>query len=150
MRWQKHGIVWGGRPDTGSRPSVVDNLYRFPTYKYNTFFTVTPKKSSKNLRHNSGAGCSLMVFCQFLAMNASALSLTAFTIERYIAICHPMKAQVRIKQILVCNRWKVPFIGIDKLWSVCVFALFFFLSRKYFVFYFSRWLTLHCSIMLRK
>ena len=41
-------------------------------------------------------GCSLMVFCQFLAMNSSALSLTAFTIERYIAICHPMKAQVII------------------------------------------------------
>ena len=41
-------------------------------------------------------GCSLMVFCQFLAMNSSALSLTAFTIERYIAICHPMKAQVVI------------------------------------------------------
>ena len=40
-------------------------------------------------------GCSLMVYAQFLAMNASALSLTAFTIERYIAICHPMKAQVR-------------------------------------------------------
>ena len=39
-------------------------------------------------------GCSSLVFCQFLAMNASALSLTAFTIERYIAICHPMKAQV--------------------------------------------------------
>ena len=39
-------------------------------------------------------GCSLMVDAQFLAMNASALSLTAFTIERYIAICHPMKAQV--------------------------------------------------------
>ena len=39
-------------------------------------------------------GCSLMVYCQFLAMNASALSLSAFTVERYIAICHPMKAQV--------------------------------------------------------
>ena len=35
-----------------------------------------------------------MVYCQFLAMNASALSLSAFTVERYIAICHPMKAQV--------------------------------------------------------
>ena len=39
-------------------------------------------------------GCSLIVFFQFMAMNASALFLTAFTVERYIAICHPMKAQV--------------------------------------------------------
>ena len=36
-----------------------------------------------------------MVYCQFLAMNASALFLSAFTVERYIAICHPMKAQVK-------------------------------------------------------
>ena len=35
-----------------------------------------------------------MIYCQFLAMNASALFLSAFTVERYIAICHPMKAQV--------------------------------------------------------
>ena len=54
-------------------------------------------------------GCSLMVFLQFLAMNASALSLTAFTIERYIAICHPMKAQVStilllLILLLLCSR----------------------------------------------
>ena len=39
-------------------------------------------------------GCSTFVYCQYLGINVSALSLTAFTVERYIAICHPMKAQV--------------------------------------------------------
>ncbi len=39
------------------------------------------------------SGCSIMVFLQYLGINASSLSITAFTIERYIAICHPMKAQ---------------------------------------------------------
>lgn len=38
-------------------------------------------------------GCAGLVFLQHLGINASSLSLTAFTIERYIAICHPMKAQ---------------------------------------------------------
>ena len=38
-------------------------------------------------------GCSLMVFLQYLGLNVSSLSITAFTIERYIAICHPLKAQ---------------------------------------------------------
>lgn len=38
-------------------------------------------------------GCSLFIFAQYLGINASSLSITAFTVERYIAICHPMKAQ---------------------------------------------------------
>ncbi|KAG1658893.1 Thyrotropin-releasing hormone receptor [Nymphon striatum] len=37
-------------------------------------------------------GCSSFIFLQYLGINASSLSITAFTIERYIAICHPMKA----------------------------------------------------------
>ena len=37
-------------------------------------------------------GCSIMVFCQYVGVNISSLSITFFTIERYIAICHPMRA----------------------------------------------------------
>ncbi|KAK2148294.1 hypothetical protein LSH36_504g02013 [Paralvinella palmiformis] len=51
-------------------------------------------------------GCALMVFTQYLGINVSSLSITAFTVERYIAICHPMKAQTmctvrRAKRIIV-------------------------------------------------
>jgi thyrotropin-releasing hormone receptor len=37
--------------------------------------------------------CSILIFLNYLGVNVSSLSITAFTIERYIAICHPMKAQ---------------------------------------------------------
>ncbi|XP_068189310.1 thyrotropin-releasing hormone receptor-like [Antennarius striatus] len=38
-------------------------------------------------------GCLCITYCQYLGINASSCSITAFTIERYIAICHPIKAQ---------------------------------------------------------
>ena len=37
--------------------------------------------------------CAVMVFSQYLGVNVSSLSIAAFTVERYIAICHPMRAQ---------------------------------------------------------
>ncbi|KAJ8000279.1 hypothetical protein DPEC_G00203190 [Dallia pectoralis] len=39
------------------------------------------------------AGCLGITYLQYLGINASSCSITAFTIERYIAICHPIKAQ---------------------------------------------------------
>jgi len=49
---------------------------------------------------------SVQVFTQYLGVNVSSLSITAFTVERYIAICHPMRAQTmctvrRAKRIIV-------------------------------------------------
>ena len=42
-----------------------------------------------------GAGaCSAAVFAQYLGVNMSSLSMTAFTVERYVAICHPFTARV--------------------------------------------------------
>lgn len=50
-------------------------------------------------------GCSVMVFMQYFGVNVSSLSITALTVERYIAICHPMRAHTvctltRAKRIL--------------------------------------------------
>lgn len=68
------------------------------------------------------AMCSILVFLQYLGINASTLSIAAFTIERYIAICHPMRAHVicsvnRAKRIIavlwVCSViYCSPWIGL--------------------------------------
>ena len=52
------------------------------------------------------AGCAILVFLQNMGINASALSVTAFTVERFIAICLPLKARVictvsRAKRIIL-------------------------------------------------
>uniref|UniRef100_A0A1A8ESM6 Thyrotropin-releasing hormone receptor n=1 Tax=Nothobranchius korthausae TaxID=1143690 RepID=A0A1A8ESM6_9TELE len=51
-------------------------------------------------------GCPCITYFQYVGINASSCSITAFTIERYIAICHPIRAQFlctlsRAKKILV-------------------------------------------------
>jgi len=43
--------------------------------------------------HTGQLGCSVFLLSYNIGINASALSLVAFTIERYVAICHPIKAQ---------------------------------------------------------
>ncbi|KAB5530764.1 hypothetical protein PHYPO_G00133150 [Pangasianodon hypophthalmus] len=52
------------------------------------------------------AGCLGITYFQYLGINASSCSITAFTVERYIAICHPIKAQslctyARAKRIIL-------------------------------------------------
>ncbi|KAK0139459.1 Thyrotropin-releasing hormone receptor [Merluccius polli] len=52
------------------------------------------------------AGCLAITYLQYLGINASSCSITAFTVERYIAICHPIRAQFlctlsRAKRIIV-------------------------------------------------
>lgn len=60
------------------------------------------------------AGCSLMVFCQYLAVDVSSLSMAAFTVERYVAICHPMMARV-----VCCSVGRAKRIAVG-VWAVCV------------------------------
>uniref|UniRef100_A0A8C0G715 Thyrotropin-releasing hormone receptor n=1 Tax=Chelonoidis abingdonii TaxID=106734 RepID=A0A8C0G715_CHEAB len=38
------------------------------------------------------AGCLGITYFQYLGINVSSCSITAFTVERYIAVCHPMRA----------------------------------------------------------
>lgn len=38
-------------------------------------------------------GCLCITYLQYLGINVSSCSITAFTVERYIAICHSIKAQ---------------------------------------------------------
>ncbi|XP_036434270.1 thyrotropin-releasing hormone receptor [Colossoma macropomum] len=38
-------------------------------------------------------GCLSITYLQYVGINASSCSITAFTVERYIAICHPIRAQ---------------------------------------------------------
>ncbi len=75
-------------------------------------------------------GCTTMIYLQYLGIDASALSLTAFTIERYIAICHPMKSKSictisRAKKIIAgCWLFAIvycsPWLRLTQTRTVCV------------------------------
>jgi len=59
-------------------------------------------------------GCAIFSYAPYLAINASSLSITAFTIERFIGICYPLRARYictvkRAKLIIICI-WIFSFI----------------------------------------
>ncbi|XP_029448577.1 thyrotropin-releasing hormone receptor [Rhinatrema bivittatum] len=67
-------------------PNITDSVYGSWVYGY--------------------IGCLCITYLQYLGINASSCSITAFTIERYLAICHPIKAQFlctisRAKKIII-------------------------------------------------
>ena len=59
-----------------------------------------------------------------MGIDASALSLTAFTIERYIAICHPIKS----KSICTISRAK-KIIGVCWIFAIIYCSPWFFLTK---------------------
>ncbi|XP_055955658.1 thyrotropin-releasing hormone receptor [Patella vulgata] len=52
--------------------------------------------------------CSLLIFLQNVGVDASSASITAFTVERYFAICKPIRAQT----MCTVNRAKKIIVGI--------------------------------------
>ncbi|KAG9338102.1 hypothetical protein JZ751_027073 [Albula glossodonta] len=66
------------------------------------------------------AGCLGITYFQYLGINVSSCSITAFTVERYIAICHPMTAQT----VCTVSRAKRIITGV---WALtCVYCLLWF------------------------
>ncbi|XP_055353576.1 thyrotropin-releasing hormone receptor-like [Paramacrobiotus metropolitanus] len=69
-------------------------------------------------------GCSLLIFGNFLGINAGSLSITAFSVERYVVICHPLLAKkicsVQRAKKIICILWigcilySAPWLGLTK------------------------------------
>uniref|UniRef100_A0A3Q2D3Z6 Thyrotropin-releasing hormone receptor n=1 Tax=Cyprinodon variegatus TaxID=28743 RepID=A0A3Q2D3Z6_CYPVA len=93
------------------------------------------------------AGCLGITYLQYLGINVSSCSITAFTVERYIAICHPIKAQT----VCTVSRAKRIIAGV---WIfTCIYCmLWFFLVdiqvRKYDII--CGLMTLFCGYRVKR
>lgn len=38
-------------------------------------------------------GCAIFSYLPYLAINTSSMSITAFTVERFIGVCYPLRAR---------------------------------------------------------
>lgn len=93
------------------------------------FLSSTPREISamllpKKVYVFGSVGCSILTFLPYLSMNSSSLSIAAFTIERYIGICHPIKAQY------ICTTKRAKFI-IVAVWTFSLIynSWWFFLAK---------------------
>ncbi|KAK5971081.1 Thyrotropin-Releasing Hormone Receptor [Trichostrongylus colubriformis] len=81
------------------------------------FIATTPTELSSLFTKDYPFGslcCSLFTYLPYLAINSSALSITAFTVERFIGICHPFWARtictVKRAKMIICGIWIFSFI----------------------------------------
>ncbi|XGW19126.1 hypothetical protein V3C99_003164 [Haemonchus contortus] len=81
------------------------------------FIATTPTELSSLFTKDYPFGslcCSLFTYLPYLAINSSALSITAFTVERFIGICHPFWARtictVKRAKVIICGIWVFSFI----------------------------------------
>ncbi|KAI6180248.1 Thyrotropin-releasing hormone receptor [Aphelenchoides besseyi] len=73
------------------------------------FIAATPTEINHlhSIEYSFGSvGCAIFSYLPYLAINSSSLSITAFTIERFIGICYPLRARyictvARAKMIIV-------------------------------------------------
>lgn len=54
-------------------------------------------------------GCAILSYLPYLAINTSSLSITAFTVERFIGICYPLRARyictVKRAKLIILFLW---------------------------------------------
>ncbi|KAH7730132.1 CRE-NMUR-4 protein [Aphelenchoides avenae] len=54
-------------------------------------------------------GCAVFSYLPYLAINTSSMSITAFTVERFIGICYPLRARyictVKRAKLIICLIW---------------------------------------------
>ncbi|VDM57500.1 unnamed protein product [Angiostrongylus costaricensis] len=81
------------------------------------FIATTPTELSSLFTKDYPFGsicCSLFTYLPYLAINTSSLSITAFTVERFIGVCHPFWARtictVKRAKLIIFIIWVFSFI----------------------------------------